>query len=95
MSFLDQVGEELEEESEHQQPDVHTVHIGIGSDDDFVVAELVESVFNIERRLQTVELFVLIHYLFGQSVAVKRFASQGEDGLGTYVAALGDGSGSG
>lgn len=38
MSFLYQIGEELKEESNQQQADVHTIHIGIGSHDHFVVA---------------------------------------------------------
>ena len=38
MSLLDEVGEELEEEGDHEEADVHTVDIGIGGDDDFIVA---------------------------------------------------------
>ena len=30
VTFLDEVGEELQEERDEQQADVHTVHIGIG-----------------------------------------------------------------
>ena len=48
MAFLHEVWEELEEESKHEQSNVHTVDIGIGSDDDFVVAQLVQSVLDIE-----------------------------------------------
>ena len=90
MSFLHQIGEELQEEGQHQQPYVHTIDIGIGSNNHFVVPQLVQTVFYVKRRLQAVELLVLIHHLFGQSVAVKRFASQGEHGLRAHVAALGD-----
>ena len=95
VSFFDQIGEELEEESEHQQSYVHSVHIGIGGDDHFVVPQLVESVLYVERRLEAVELLVLIHHLFGQSIAIKGFASERENGLCADVAALGDRAGGG
>jgi hypothetical protein len=39
MSVADHLREELEEEGEQQQADVHAVHIGIGGDDDAVVAQ--------------------------------------------------------
>ena len=47
--FLDEIREELQEESEHQQPNVHAIDIGIGGDDDFVVPQFVESVLDIQR----------------------------------------------
>ena len=39
MPVADQFGEELEEEGEQQQADVHAVDVGIGGDDDLVVAQ--------------------------------------------------------
>ena len=91
--FLDEVREELQEESQHQQPDVHSVHIGIGRDDHFVITQLVQTVFDVQRRLQAVELFVLIYHLFGQSVAVQRLTAQREHRLRAYIAALGNTTG--
>ena len=93
MSFLDQIGEELQEEREHQQTDVHTIHIGIGGDDDFVVPQFIESVLYVQSGLQTVELFVLVHHGFAQPVAVERFTAKGEDSLSAHVTALGDRTG--
>ena len=52
MSLLYQVGEELQEEGDNQQADVHAVHIGIGSYDDFVVAQCLYAVFYISRLLE-------------------------------------------
>ena len=67
MALLDEVGEELEEEGDDEQTDVHTVDIGIGSHDDLVVAQVIKSFFDVERRLQQVELLVLIYHLLGES----------------------------
>ena len=48
VALLDEVGEELQEEGDHQEADVHTVDIGIGSYDDLVVAQALEALLNIE-----------------------------------------------
>lgn len=56
MTFLYQVGEELQEEGNHQQADVHTVHIGIGGHDYLIISESVEPFFNVQaacRRLNS------------------------------------------
>ena len=90
MPFLDEFRVELQEKGDEQQADVHTVDIGIGGDNDLVVTQVVESVLNVEGRLQQVELLVLIHHLLGQSERVERFAAQREHGLRVDVAALGD-----
>ena len=90
MPFLNEIREELQEEGQHQQANMHTVHIGIGSDDDFVVAQFIQTVFDIQRRLQAVELLVLIHHGFGEAEAVERFTAQREYRLRTYVTALRD-----
>ena len=71
---------------------MHAVHVGIGGHDDFVVAQSFHAVFDVEGGLQEVELFVFIHHLLGQPVAVQRLAAQGEYGLRVDVAALGDGA---
>ena len=87
-SCAHQFGEELEEEGEQQQPDVHAVDIGVGGDDHAVVAEVVERIFDVEGVLQQVELLVFVYDLFGKSEAVQRFAAEAEHGLGLHVAAL-------
>ncbi len=54
---------------------MHTVDVGIGSDNNFIIPQTVQSVFNIEGGLQQVEFLVLINDLFSQAVAVKRFTA--------------------
>jgi hypothetical protein len=44
-----EVGEELQEEGDQQQADVHAVHVGIGGDHDLVVAQAVEVFLDLER----------------------------------------------
>ncbi len=92
MSFFDQVREELQKKGEQQQAYVHPVGIGIGCDDHLVVAQFVHALFDVERRLQQVELLVLIDNLLGESEAVERLATEAEDRLVVRVAALGDGT---
>ena len=90
VTLLDEFGKELQEEGYHKEADVHTIHIGIGSHDDLVVPEAIQSVLNVERRLQEVELLVLIHHLLGHSIAVERLSPEAEHRLCIHVAALGN-----
>ena len=92
MAIAHQVGVELKEESEHQQADVHAVDIGIGGDDDVVVAQVLDVLVDVQGGLQQVELFVLVTHFLGHAQAVERLAAQAEHGLGLHVAALGDAS---
>ena len=92
MAVADQVGVELEEEGEHQQADVHAVNIGIGGDDDIVVAQVLDVLVDVQGGLQEVELLVLVAHFLGHSQAVERLTTQAEHGLGLHVAALGDAS---
>ena len=92
MPLADHLGEELQEEGHHQEADVHAVDIGIGGDDDLVVAQVIHVLLDVQRRLKEVELLVLVDHLLRQSVAVQRLAAQREDRLRTHVAALGDGA---
>ena len=92
MAFLDEFGEELQEEGDDEQADVHAVDIGIGGYNHLVVAQGVESVLYVEGRLQQVELLVLVDHLLGESEAVERLAPEREHRLGVHIAALGDAS---
>src|SRR6478609_793567 len=47
-----EIGEELQEESHDQQPDMHAVHIRIRRDDDIVVAQSFQAFFDIEEGLE-------------------------------------------
>ena len=76
MPFLDQVGEELEEEGDDKQAYVHAVDIGIGGHNHLVIAQRVEPILDIKGSLQQVELLVLVHHLLGQSEAIERFSPE-------------------
>ena len=92
MAFLNQVREELEEEGNHQQADVHAIDIGIGRHNDLVVSKPFHAVLDVEGRLQKVEFFVLIDHLLGETIRVERLTTEAEYGLRVHVAALGDGT---
>jgi len=62
--FLDQIRKELQEKREQQQPDMHTIGIGIGGDDHLVVAKPFHVVFDIEGCLQQIEFLVFVNDFF-------------------------------
>src|SRR5690606_17871758 len=90
MSCPDHIREKLQKKGHQQQPDVHSVHIGIGSDHDVVVAQSFHPVFDIQGMLQQIEFFVLIDDLFGEAVAVQRLCLQTEHRLGSHISCHGD-----
>ena len=92
VALFDEVGEELQEEGNHQQADVHAVDIGIGGHDDLVVTEPLEAILDVERGLQEVKLLVLVNHLLGEAERIERLTTQAEHGLCVHVATLGDGS---
>ena len=47
---------------------MHTVNIGIRGDDNLVVAQIIHILVDIERRLQKVELLILVDHLLRQTV---------------------------
>ena len=90
MPFLDKVGEKLQKKSNHQQADMHTVHIGIGCDNHLIIPEPLDTVLYIKGSLQQVELLVLINDLLGQSVSIQRLTPQREDRLRLHITNLGN-----
>ena len=88
MSLANQFGEELQEEGDGEQAYVHAIDIGIGSDDDLVVSQVVEPVLYVESCLQEIELLVLIDHLLCQSEGVERLAPEREDSLRVDVSRL-------
>ena len=92
MAFLDELGEELQEEGDDEQTDVHAIDIGIGGHNHLVVAQGVETILNVEGGLQQVELFVFIHHLLGEAERIKRLAPERKYSLGVDITALGDGT---
>ena len=88
MSFLYQFGEELQEEGDGEQSDVHAIDVGIGCHNYFIVAQGVKTVLYIECCLQQIELLILVHYFLCESEGVKRLATKREHRLCVHIAAL-------
>ena len=76
MPVADHLGEKLEEEGEQQQADVHAIDVGIGGDDDSVIAQVFNAVLDVERGLEQGELLVFIHDLARQRECVERLAAE-------------------
>ena len=92
MPAAHQIRKELQEESQQKQADVHTVHIGIRRDNHIVVTQVLQTVLDVQRSLQEIELLILIHDLFSQTVRIQRLAPQAEHRLRVHVPRLGDGT---
>ena len=89
---MHQLWKELQKKGNQQQAYVHTVHVGIGGYDYVVVAQLLQTVFDVEGRLQKIEFLVLINHFFGQAIAVQGFALEAKNRLGLHVSRGCDGS---
>ena len=87
--------EEAHEDGDHQVADVQAVDIGIGGEDDLLVAEVVDRLLDVEALHQVVDLDILVDRVPLEVADVERLAAQGEDGLGVDVAAAGDRAGRG
>jgi hypothetical protein len=92
MPFANKFREKLQEKRDEQQADVHSVHIGIGCNNNLVVTQIVNAFFNVQRCLQQVEFFVFVNHFFGESEGIQRFPPQTENGLRIYIARFGDGT---
>src|SRR5690606_19236228 len=60
MTPADEFREKLQEEGDHQQTDVHAVHIRIGGEDDVIVTQVVKIFLDVQRMLQKIELLVFV-----------------------------------
>src|SRR3546814_10519460 len=81
MAALDQLRHLPEEEGEQERADVAAVHIGVGHDDDLVVAqlidvELVATDAGAERRYQSPDLLRRQLLFEARPLAIKDFAAQ-------------------
>ena len=88
MPLLDKVREELKEKRNHQQSDMHTVHIGIGSHYHLIVAQTLKPVLDVERSLKEIKLLILIAHLLGHAKTVQRLATQREHSLRIHIPTL-------
>ncbi len=85
-----QVRKELQEERHQQQPDMHSIHVRICGNDHLVISQTLQSVLDVQRMLQEVELLVLINHFFRQPVAIQWLSTETEDRLRADVARLRD-----
>ncbi len=87
MPLPHQFRKELQEESHQQHPDMHAIHIGIRCNNNVVITKIFISVFDVQSRLQQVELFVLINNLLGETETIQRLAFQTEYSLCGHIPA--------
>ena len=76
-----------EEEGEQQVADVEAVHVGIGGEDDPIVAQAVYRVLNAERLHDVVEFLILVQHVHALPPGVERLALETEDRLCVDVTA--------
>ena len=92
VALVDQVAHLPEEERQQQGADVGAVHVGVGHQDDLVVAQLRKvEVFrdaSAEGRDHGADLLVRQHLVVARLLDVQDLALQGQDGLVAAVAAL-------
>ena len=93
VSALDQFLHVAEEERQQQRTDVASIHVGIGHENDFAVAQFarVEIFFRnagAQRGNHGANFFVREHLVVAGFFDVKDFAFQRQDGLETPVASL-------
>jgi hypothetical protein len=92
VAVVHELVEEAEEIRDEQIADVQAVHVGVGGQDDLVVAQPFEVVLDVQAAHQVVQLVVLIDDVALEVPDVERFALEDEDGLRLDVAAAHDGA---
>ena len=55
------IGDVIKKVGEQQQTNVHAIDIGIGGDDDIVVTESLQTVLDVEGRVEEAQLLVFVH----------------------------------
>src|SRR5688572_4601569 len=93
VAAVDQLRHLAVEEREQQRPDVRTVHVGVGHDDDAVVAqardvEVLDADAAAERGDHRLDLVAAEHLVEAGLLDVQNLAFDGQDGLEAAIAAL-------
>ena len=92
MTMFDQRTHKTEKESEQQCSDMAAVDIGIGHDDDLVIAELIKVEFladaRADRRDDGLELVVADDLVLADLLDIEHLVPQRQDGLMAAVAAF-------
>src|SRR5665647_1641980 len=89
MAFPDKIREELQEECQKKQADMHAVNICVSGHDHVVITEVFHGLLNIQCSLQQVELLILINNLLCEAKTVQRLAPQAEDSLCLHITRFG------
>ena len=96
IAVLNERAHVAEEEGQQQRADMAAVHIGIGHDDDLVIAELFDIELipdaGAEGHDEGIELVVAVDLVGARLFDIEHFAPHGEDGLEAGVAALDGGA---
>src|SRR6266540_224034 len=90
---MDEWIEEAIEVGDEQIADVKAVHVGIGGQDDFAIAEVFNAVLDVEGAHEVVHLVVLVHDVTLEVPDVEGLALEDEDGLRLDVTAAHDAAG--
>ena len=90
MAFPDKIREELQEECQKQQTDMHAVNICVSGYDHIVVTKVFHTFLNIQCSLQQVELLILVNDLLREAKTVQRLAPEAKDSLGLHIPRFGD-----
>ena len=93
MAVVHELIEETEKIGDEQIADVQSVHVGVGGENDFVVAQAFGVVFDVEAAHQVIHLVVFINDVALEIPDVERFAFQDENRLHVHVATTDDGAG--
>ncbi len=79
MAVMHQLIEEAEEIGDQQIADVQAVHVGVGGQDDFLVAQAFDVVLDVQAAHEVVHLVVLIDDVALEVPDVERLALEDED----------------
>ena len=80
--------EKGQEKCDQQIPDVKTVHVGVGCDNDLRITQIVDILLNIQSMHDIEKLFVRVNRVQFQTVTVQRLAAEREYSLVHRIAAL-------
>src|SRR4051794_10997422 len=81
VTVLNEVGEELQKEGEHQKPDVHAIDISISCKHNIVVTQTFKTIFNIQSMLQEVKFLVFVYHLFSKTITIQGLSPQAKNCL--------------
>src|SRR5690606_5511742 len=82
--------EELKEKGQEEQTYMHTIYVGIGSNYNIIIPQVIDIFLNIQSSLQKIKLLIFIDDLFCEPEGIKRFSLQTKNSLSIDITRLGD-----